>query len=175
MLSDFQIRHIAQQGAIQPFDEQNLQPSSYDLTLSDEFVVQTGGEITPEQGSYQVKKTKISTDSFYLNPGDFVLGVTRETINCGKEFAARFEGKSSLGRIGLCTHITAGFIDPGFSGQITVELSNLGKSTIILWPGMKIGQICFFKLDAEPEHVYGDAATGSHYQNQSGVTPSYIV
>jgi dCTP deaminase len=88
------------------------------------------------------------------------------------DVAARVEGKSSLGRLGLLTHATAGFIDPGFSGHVTLELSNVATLPIKLWPGMKIGQLCFFRLSSPAEHPYGSAFYGSHYQGQRGPTPS---
>ena len=172
MLSDSQIRELAQLGAIEPFDESNLQPASYDMTLADGFVMQTGGVICPQKWSLGVEQSERS-GKISLEPGQFILGSTQEFVRIPKCYAARFEGKSSLGRIGLTTHQTAGFIDPGFEGNITVELRNESSSSIVIWPGMKIGQICFFKLDLEPDHAYGESL-GSHYQGQTGVTPSYI-
>lgn len=174
MLSDELIKFIALQDAIEPFDEDNLQPSSYDLTLSGKFVRQNGGLVIPQKSSTFDSVEEFDSDTFDLEPGDFVLGSTIETVHIPPDLAARFEGKSSLGRIGLCTHITAGFIDPGFMGTITVELSNLGNSTIRLWKGMKIGQICFFQLFSRPLRVYGEDSLGSHYQNQDGPTVSYF-
>lgn len=174
MLNDVYVRHIALQGAIEPFDEDNLQPSSYDLTLSGKFVRQNGGLVIPQKSSTFDAVEEFDSDTFDLEPGDFVLGSTIETVRIPPDLAARFEGKSSLGRIGLCTHITAGFIDPGFMGTITVELSNLGNSTIRLWKGMKIGQICFFQLFSRASRVYGEGSLGSHYQNQDGPTVSYF-
>ena len=111
-------------------------------------------------------------EPFVLHPGEFVLGATYEHITLPDEVAARLEGKSSLGRLGLLTHSTAGFIDPGFSGHVTLELSNVATLPIKLWPGMKIGQLCFFRLSSAAEHPYGSAATGSHYQGQRGPTAS---
>lgn len=174
VLNDVYIRHLALQGAIEPFDEDNLQPSSYDLTLSGKFVRQNGGLVIPQKSSTFDSIEEFDSDTFDLEPGDFVLGSTIETVRIPPDLAARFEGKSSLGRIGLCTHITAGFIDPGFMGTITVELSNLGNSTIRLWKGMKIGQICFFQLFSRASRAYGEDSLGSHYQNQDGPTVSYF-
>lgn len=174
MLNDICIKQLAMQGAIEPFDESNLQPSSYDLTLSSKFIKQNGGTIIPQKTSEFKSVEEFDIDEFDLKPGDFILGSTIETVRIPIDFAARFEGKSSLGRIGLCTHITAGFIDPGFNGTITVELSNLGNSTIHLWKGMKIGQICFFQLSGTPSRAYGEDSLGSHYQNQNGPTVSYF-
>ncbi|HEY3692309.1 MAG TPA: dCTP deaminase, partial [Pseudonocardiaceae bacterium] len=111
-------------------------------------------------------------EPFVLHPGEFVLGSTFEQITLPDDLAGRLEGKSSLGRLGLLTHSTAGFIDPGFSGHITLELSNVANLPIILWPGMKIGQLCLFRLSSPAEHPYGSAGVGSRYQGQRGPTPS---
>jgi dCTP deaminase len=111
-------------------------------------------------------------DPFILHPGEFVLGSTYEVITLPDDIAGRLEGKSSLGRLGLLTHSTAGFIDPGFSGHVTLELSNVATLPIKLWPGMKIGQLCLFRLESPAEHPYGSAVYGSRYQGQRGPTPS---
>ena len=111
-------------------------------------------------------------EPFILHPGEFVLGPTYEVVTLPDDIAARLEGKSSLGRLGLLTHSTAGFIDPGFSGHVTLELSNVATLPIKLWPGMKIGQLCFFRLSSPAEHPYGSAKYGSRYQGQRGPTPS---
>jgi dCTP deaminase len=107
-----------------------------------------------------------------LHPGEFVLGSTLECCTLPDDLAGRLEGKSSLGRLGLLTHSTAGFIDPGFSGHITLELSNVANLPITLWPGMKIGQLCLLRLTSPAEHPYGSASVGSKYQGQRGPTPS---
>jgi dCTP deaminase len=111
-------------------------------------------------------------EPFVLHPGEFVLGSTLEVVSIPDDLAARLEGKSSLGRLGLLTHSTAGFVDPGFSGHITLELSNVANLPITLWPGMKIGQLCLFQLSSAAEHSYGSAVYGSRYQDQRGPTPS---
>ena len=111
-------------------------------------------------------------EPFVLHPGEFVLGSTYELITVPDDIAARLEGKSSLGRLGLLTHSTAGFIDPGFSGHVTLELSNTATLPILLWPGMKIGQLCYFRLSSPAEHPYGSGAQGSRYQDQRGPTAS---
>jgi dCTP deaminase len=111
-------------------------------------------------------------EPFVLHPGEFVLGSTLETCTLPEDLAGRLEGKSSLGRLGLLTHSTAGFIDPGFSGHITLELSNVANLPITLWPGMKIGQLCILRLTSPAEHPYGSASVGSKYQGQRGPTPS---
>jgi dCTP deaminase len=113
-----------------------------------------------------------STEAFVLHPGEFVLGATFEVVSLPDDVAARLEGKSSLGRLGLLTHSTAGFIDPGFSGHVTLELSNVATLPITLWPGMKIGQLCFFRLTSPAEHPYGSEKYGSRYQGQRGPTAS---
>jgi len=109
---------------------------------------------------------------FVLHPGEFVLGSTYEHVSLPDDIAARLEGKSSLGRLGLLTHSTAGFIDPGFQGHVTLELSNMATLPIKLWPGMKVGQLCFFQLSSPATHPYGSKEAGSHYQGQRGPTPS---
>jgi dCTP deaminase len=107
-----------------------------------------------------------------LHPGEFVLGSTLELFTLPDDLAGRLEGKSSLGRLGLLTHSTAGFIDPGFNGHITLELSNVANLPITLWPGMKIGQLCILRLTSPAEHPYGSSRVGSKYQGQRGPTPS---
>ena len=111
-------------------------------------------------------------EPFVLHPGEFVLGSTLEVCSLPNDLAGRLEGKSSLGRLGLLTHSTAGFIDPGFSGHITLELSNVANLPITLWPGMKIGQLCFFRLTSASENPYGSEKYGSRYQGQRGPTAS---
>ncbi len=114
-------------------------------------------------------------DPFVLHPGEFALGSTYEAVTLPDDVAARLEGKSSLGRLGLLTHSTAGFIDPGFTGHVTLELSNVATLPIKLWPGMKIGQLCFFRLSSPAEHPYGSGAYGSRYQGQRGPTAVAVV
>ena len=114
-------------------------------------------------------------EPFVLHPGEFVLGSTLELCTLPDDLAGRLEGKSSLGRLGLLTHSTAGFIDPGFSGHITLELSNVANLPITLWPGMKIGQLCLLRLTSPAEHPYGSAQAGSKYQGQRGPTPVALV
>lgn len=111
-------------------------------------------------------------EPFILHPGEFVLASTYEVISLPADVAARLEGKSSLGRLGLVTHSTAGFIDPGFEGHVTLELSNVATLPIKLWPGMKVGQFCFFALSSPAEHPYGSGRYGNRYQHQRGPTAS---
>ena len=111
-------------------------------------------------------------EPFVLHPGEFVLASTYEVVSLPDDIAGRLEGKSSLGRLGLLTHSTAGWIDPGFSGHVTLELSNVATLPIKLWPGMKIGQLCLFRTSSPAEHPYGSVLYGSRYQDQRGPTPS---
>jgi dCTP deaminase len=111
-------------------------------------------------------------ESFMLHPGEFVLGSTLERVAVPTDLVARVEGKSSLGRLGLVIHSTAGFIDAGFDGHVTLELANLANLPITLYPGMKIGQISFIKMTSPAEKPYGSGAKGSKYQGQRGPTPS---
>ena len=166
---------------IQPFRPELTQPASYDVTLSPEFKVQMQFDpdsdvpyLDPAQDSapYFTDVFVPKGAAFQLDPGAFVLGSTFETIALGANIAARLEGKSSLGRLGLIVHSTAGFIDPGFDGQITLEFSNVGTMPLILYPGMKIGQLCFYRLPEPTTLLYGSRAAGSHYQNQAGPTTS---
>lgn len=166
---------------IQPFRQELIQPASYDVTLSPEFKVQLQFEsvcdapyIDPQYDSSEYFSDVFvpKGSAFQLDPGAFVLGSTFETVALGANIAARLEGKSSLGRLGLIIHSTAGFIDPGFDGQVTLELSNAGTMPLLLWPGMKIGQLSFFRLPEPTTLLYGSRAAGSHYQNQAGPTCS---
>ena len=122
--------------------------------------------------SWDARPADATVVTLVLHPGEFVLGSTWETVSLPDDLAARVEGKSSLGRLGLLTHATAGFVDPGFSGHVTLELSNVATLPIMLYPGMKIGQLCFFRLSSPAESPYGSAAYGSHYQGQRGPTAS---
>ena len=145
---------------IVPFDKSNLQPASYDLTLGSSF-------ICPK---YSEDVLEILDSAIVLNPNDFILATTVEEINMPHDLVGRVEGKSSLGRIGLLTHITAGFIDPGFCGKVTLELKNIGPRSIELEIGCRIAQICFEELDEICTTPY--SSERNHYQNQSDVTPS---
>ena len=154
-----------------------IQPSSVDIHLDRFFRLFDNHKYAViDPATDQPDLTRLvevdAGEPFVLHPGEFVLASTYETVTLGPAVAARLEGKSSLGRLGLLTHSTAGFIDPGFSGHVTLELSNMATLPVKLWPGMKIGQLCFFRLSSPAEHPYGSAATGSHYQGQRGPTPS---
>src|SRR5947199_5258990 len=154
-----------------------VQPSSIDVRLDKYFRVFENHRyphIDPaEQQDDLTRMVETAPgEPFILHPGEFVLGSTYETITLADDIASRLEGKSSLGRLGLLTHSTAGFIDPGFSGHVTLELSNVATLPITLWPGMKVGQLCIFRLSSPAEHPYGSAVYGSRYQGQRGPTPS---
>jgi dCTP deaminase len=164
---------------VDPFDASLVQPSSIDVRLDRWFRVFNNLKYTHiDPAAQQDELTSLvevsgdGRDAFVLHPGEFVLGSTFETITLSDRLAGRLEGKSSLGRLGLLTHSTAGFIDPGFSGHITLELSNVANLPITLWPGMKIGQLCLFRLTSPSLHPYGSAEYGSRYQGQRGPTPS---
>src|SRR3954466_545029 len=162
---------------IDPWDPELVQPSSIDVRLDRYFRVFNNSQYTHiDPAVQQDELTSLveppGDDPFVLHPGEFVLGSTLEVVTLPDYLASRLEGKSSLGRLGLVTHSTAGFIDPGFSGHVTLELSNLANLPIKLYPGMKIGQICVFTLSSAAEHPYGSSIYGSRYQDQRGPTPS---
>ncbi|HET6915609.1 MAG TPA: dCTP deaminase [Acidimicrobiales bacterium] len=179
LLSDRDIIAELDQKRVQldPFDRSMVQPSSVDVRLDRWFRVFENHKyphIDPAED--QPELTRLvepdREEPFILHPGEFVLGSTYEQVTLPDDIAARLEGKSSLGRLGLLTHSTAGFIDPGFSGHVTLELANVANLPIKLWPGMKIGQLCFFRLTSPAMEPYGSAAYGSRYQGQRGPTPS---
>jgi len=179
LLSDRDIRAELDAGRVglDPFDAAMVQPSSVDVRLDRMFRVFENHRyphIDPAEEQPELTRQVEPTgdEPFILHPGEFVLGSSFEVITLPDDVAARLEGKSSLGRLGLLTHSTAGFIDPGFSGHVTLELSNVATLPIKLWPGMKIGQLCFFRLSSPAEHPYGSDVYGSRYQGQRGPTPS---
>jgi dCTP deaminase len=179
LLSDRDLRKEVESGrlVLDPFDAGLLQPSSIDVRLDRFFRVFNNTKYTHIDPSIQQDELtslveKNDDEPFVLHPGEFVLGSTYEMVALPDDLAGRLEGKSSLGRLGLLTHSTAGFIDPGFNGHITLELSNVANLPITLWSGMKIGQLCLFRLSSAAEHPYGSAQAGSRYQGQRGPTPS---
>jgi dCTP deaminase len=179
LLSDRDIRREIDAGRVQldPYDAVMIQPSSVDLRLDRYFRVFQNhrySHIDPaeEQDELTVQVEPKGDEPFVLHPGEFVLGSTLEQVTLPDDLAGRLEGKSSLGRLGLLTHSTAGFIDPGFTGHVTLELSNVANLPIKLWPGMKVGQLCLFRLSSPAEHPYGSAIYGSRYQGQRGPTAS---
>ena len=162
---------------LEPCDLNMIQPSSVDVRLDRLFRTFENhkyAHIDPAENQPDLTREVgvASNEAFILHPGEFVLGSTYEVITLPDDIAGRLEGKSSLGRLGLLTHSTAGFIDPGFSGHVTFELSNVATLPIKLWPGMKIGQLALFRLSSPAEHPYGSAVYGSRYQGQRGPTPS---
>lgn len=179
ILSDQDIRAEIDAGHIEidPFDPGMIQPSSIDVRIDSQFRVF-------QNHRYQVIDVKQQMDDltdliqvhddepFVLHPGEFVLGSTLEWVKLPVDLAGRLEGKSSLGRLGLVTHSTAGFIDPSFTGHLTLELSNLANLPITLYPGMPIGQIAFFRLSSPALSGYGSDERKSKYQGQRGPTPS---
>lgn len=179
LLSDRDIRAEISSGrlGIDPFDPEMVQPSSVDVRLDSLFRVFDNTKYTHidpalRQDELTSLVEPVPGEPFVLHPGEFVLGSTLEVCTLPDDLAGRLEGKSSLGRLGLLTHSTAGFIDPGFSGHITLELSNVANLPITLWPGMKIGQLCLLRLTSAAENPYGSSAVGSKYQGQRGPTPS---
>ena len=179
LLSDRDIAKEISTGrvVVEPFDSAMIQPSSVDVRLDRFFRVFENHRYEVIDPSVEqpdlTREVSVAPDDFFiLHPGEFVLASTYEVITLPDDIAGRLEGKSSLGRLGLLTHSTAGFIDPGFSGHITLELSNVANLPVKLYPGMKIGQLCLIKLSSAAEHPYGSAIYGSRYQGQRGPTPS---
>jgi dCTP deaminase len=179
IFSDRSIREAIADGRISldPFDPAMVQPSSIDLRCDPHFRVFENHRyalIDPKapQGDLTTGVMATEDDPFILHPGEFVLGSTLEVVGLSDDIVARLEGKSSLGRLGLLIHSTAGFIDPGFRGQVTLELSNVANLPIAIYPHMKIGQISFYQMTTAAERPYGSPELGSKYQGQTGPTPS---
>ena len=179
LLSDRDIRAELDSGRVQldPLDRSMVQPASVDVRLDRYFRLFDNhryAHIDPAEPQEELTRlVEVAPDEpFILHPGEFVLGATYEQVTLPEDIAARLEGKSSLGRLGLLTHSTAGFIDPGFSGHVTLELSNMATLPIKLWPGSKIGQLCFFRLTSPAEHSYGSGPYSNRYQGQRGPTAS---
>ncbi|MHA7176567.1 dCTP deaminase [Arthrobacter sp. Sr24] len=179
LISDRDIRAEidAKRIVLDPYDPAMVQPSSVDVRIDRFFRLFDNhryAHIDPAEEQPELTRM-IEVDpeeAFILHPGEFALASTYETVTLPDDVAARLEGKSSLGRLGLLTHSTAGFIDPGFSGHITLELSNVATLPIKLWPGMKIGQLCFFQLSSPAENPYGTGTHQNRYQGQRGPTAS---
>lgn len=179
VLSDKSIREALEQGhiKIEPFNPLCVQPSSIDLRVDKQFRVFRNSLIPyidvrqPQEDLTELIEIT-ENDPFILHPGEFVLGSTLERVTLPNNLVARLEGKSSLGRLGLLIHSTAGFIDPGFDGNITLELSNVSNLPITIYYGMKIGQISFLLTTTPVEKPYGTKELGSRYQSQEGPTPS---
>ncbi|MGD0896082.1 MAG: dCTP deaminase [Acidimicrobiales bacterium] len=179
ILSDRSIREELAAGriVIDPLDEAAIQPSSVDLHVDRYFRVfrsHTARVIDVKKNQESLTElVEIGGDeSLILHPGEFVLGSTLERVALADDLVGRLEGKSGLGRLGLLIHSTAGFVDPGFDGYLTLELSNVASLPITVYPGMKIGQVSFLRMTSPAERPYGSASLGSKYQNQRGPTPS---
>lgn len=179
LLSDRDIRAqiAANRIGLDPWTPEMVQPSSVDVRLDRYFRLFDNHRypsIDPSKDQSDLTHlVEVAHDEpFVLHPGEFALGSTFEQVALPDDIAARLEGKSSLGRLGLLTHSTAGFIDPGFTGHVTLELSNVATLPIKLWPGMKIGQLCFFQLSSPAQTPYGAGAYGNRYQGQRGPTAS---
>ena len=179
LLSDRDLHEAISSGrlGLTPYDRAMLQPASVDVRLDRQFRVfenHRTSRIDPAQEQPELTRLVEPGDGepFVLHPGEFVLASTYELVSLPDDLAARLEGKSSLGRLGLVTHSTAGFIDPGFEGHVTLELSNLATLPILLWPGMKVGQLAVFQMTGPAEFPYGSAVRGSRYQGQRGPTAS---
>jgi dCTP deaminase len=179
ILSDRSIREelVAGRIVIEPLDDSCIQPSSVDLMLDPRFLVfrnHTRGIIDVKEDLTDLTElVEVEGDTpFILHPGEFVLGATLERIAVPHDLVARLDGKSSLGRLGLLIHSTAGYVDAGFDGQITLELSNVANLPITLYAGMKIGQVSFETMTTPADNPYGSGVLGSKYHGQRGPTPS---
>lgn len=179
VLSDRSIRDAIRAGRIRidPFDESCLQPASVDLRLDSVFRVLRHSrhafiDLAGDTSDLTELVQMPFGEPFMLQPGQFVLGSTLERVTLGPDVVGRLEGKSSLGRLGLLTHVTAGFCDPGFSGWLTLELTNVSHLAITLYRGMRVGQLSFFEMTTPAERPYGSPGLDSHYQHQRGPTPS---
>jgi dCTP deaminase len=179
VLSDRTIRRLIAEGriGIDPLDATLLQPSSLDVRVDRLFRVFRNSrypyiDVKTRQEDLTELVEVEDGESFILHPGEFVLGSTLERITLPDDVVGRLDGKSSLGRLGLLIHSTAGFIDPGWDGHVTLELSNVANLPITIYPGMKIGQLSFVQLSEPAERPYGSEGIGSKYQGQRGPTPS---
>jgi dCTP deaminase len=179
VLSDGTIVRLVEAGAItiDPWDPELVQPASVDLRLGDSFRVfhnhrASAIDLREPPSNLTESITIADGDSFVIHPGEFCLGATLEYVELPDNIVARIEGKSSLGRLGLIVHATAGFCDPGWKGTLTLELNNLTRVPIKLYPGLPIAQLSFMALDAPAQRPYGHAELGSHYQGQIEATES---
>ena len=175
LLPDHQIAADINNGRIRiaPYRPQNLQPASIDLTLSNQFYYWPQTPLPPlDVCRAEPDGIDAECNRFEVAPGEFLLACTQELIELPDNIAARIEGKSSLGRLALMVHSTAGYVDPGFCGQLTLEIVNLSKRVIILTAGMPIAQLSFLQMSRPAAHPYGSRQAGSHYQGQTGPTPS---
>ncbi|MEZ4210253.1 MAG: dCTP deaminase [Patescibacteria group bacterium] len=176
VFSDRSIKRAIANGDIKilPYSEELVQPSSIDVRLGDTFRIfrnHTSTCIDPKTMDHLSEEIKVGEEGIVIHPGEFLLGTTLEHVTLPADTVARLEGKSSLGRLGLIVHATAGYIDPGFSGQITLEMSDIANLPIRLYPGMRIGQLSFHALTEPAERPYGTPGVGK-YQGQTGPTDS---
>lgn len=179
ILADREILAQVKQGRIKitPFDLQAVQPSTVDLHLDNEvrvFDCWECGIVDVKEKVDPSRLVKIKKDGFVVHPGEFLLGATTEKITLPDDLAAKLEGRSSLGRLGLIIHATAGYVDPGFSGWLTFEISNLSRLPIKIYAGVRIAQVCFFQMTSSVLHPYGSKHIGSKYQGQKGPTASRL-
>jgi dCTP deaminase len=176
LLSDRDIRAELKSGGlrIEPHDDTLIQPASVDVRLGGQFRLfpESREEIVDPEDPPEDLTTLVGCKSLALYPGEFVLGATLEAVTLPDYLAGRVEGKSTLGRLGIMLHSTAGWIDPGFTGQLTLELSNAGTLPVVLRPGMRIGQLCLMRCSSPAERPYGSPGLGSHYQGQQGPVPA---
>ena len=179
MLSDRSLREALEAGRIEvdPLGDNAIQPSSIDLRLAPQFRIFRNHtraiiDVKEDLSDLTEMVTMRDDEPFILHPGEFVLGSTLERVKVPVDLVARIEGKSSLGRLGLLIHSTAGFVDAGWNGQLTLELSNVASLPITLYPGMKIGQMSFMQMTTEAEHPCGSGEGGSKYQDQVGPVAS---
>ncbi len=179
VLSDGTIRRLVMEGRIRidPWDEALVQPASVDLRLGHSFRVFHNHRVTAidlrEPPNDLTEQVVVEPgEPFVIHPGEFCLGRTEEWVELPDDIVARIEGKSSLGRLGLIVHATAGFCDPGWKGTLTLELNNLTRVPIKLWPGLPIAQLSFMTLDAPAQRPYGHPELGSHYHGQVEATES---
>jgi dCTP deaminase len=170
ILSDRDIRKAqANHGIISPFRDEHVQPASIDLRLGGQFI------IWEDDGTGTLHQVRVATtDGINLDPGQFMLATTFETVTIPDHLVGLIDGRSSWARLGVAVHITAGYIDPGFGGKVTLELKNVGHVAVHLPVGARICQLRLTQLTSPAEHPYGSPGLGSHYQGQSGVTASAI-
>jgi dCTP deaminase len=178
-VSDGTLRRLVEEGrlVVDPWDPDLVQPASIDLRLGDSFRVFSNHKVTAidlrDVPANLTEEVVIEgDDAFVIHPGEFCLGRTLERIELPNDLVARVEGKSSLGRLGLIVHATAGFVDPGWKGTLTLELNNLTRVPIKLYPGLPIAQLSVMALDRPAERPYGSPELGSHYQGQVAATES---
>lgn len=180
ILSDQDIAKAVKEGriGIEPFDPNCLQPSSYDLHLGERILVFDNHRVGVVDVREDIEVSRLvridERDGLIIHPGEFVLGSTLESFRIPSNLAAKIEGRSSLGRLGLIVHATAGFVDPGFEGELTFEISNISRLPIRIYPKMRIAQICFFKMSSPARTPYGSRKLGSKYKGQKGPTRSKI-